>query len=117
MVLGNPRGLRYRKRGLHGPAGAVAEQNEVDGTSRLHRDCCWSMVATGVPCCAGFMASPWICTLTRADGCLGSSADIYSLCRQAGRGDYYCRSLSYSYFKGVDVGGGDAWNAAKGAKP
>ncbi|MDD0808738.1 PAAR domain-containing protein [Curvibacter sp. RS43] len=44
-------------------------------------------------------------------------ADIYSLCRQAGRGDYYCKSLSYSYFKGVDVGGSDAWNAAKGVKP
>jgi RHS repeat-associated protein len=43
--------------------------------------------------------------------------DIYELCRQAGRGDYYCKSLSYSYFKGVDVGGGDAWNNAKKAKP
>jgi hypothetical protein len=44
-------------------------------------------------------------------------ADIYSLCRQAGRGDYFCSSISYSYFKGVDIGGGDAWNAAKGQKP
>ena len=43
--------------------------------------------------------------------------DIYQLCRQAGRGDYYCKSLSYSYFKGVDVGGGDAWKNAKKAKP
>jgi RHS repeat-associated protein len=43
--------------------------------------------------------------------------DIYELCRQAGHSNYYCKSLSYSYFKGVDVGGTDAWNRAKAKKP
>jgi RHS repeat-associated protein len=43
--------------------------------------------------------------------------DIYDLCRQSGRGDYYCRGLGTTYYTGVDRGGADAWNAAKRAKP
>ena len=42
--------------------------------------------------------------------------DIYKLCLQAGRGDFYCQILSKTYFIGVDRGGGDAWNAAKGVR-